>query len=266
MSNPSGIVKRIPLIKFPNRKAGQTQGIVLRLLVLCFFFPPPPLLLCFGIGSIWFRSFCVLEMAPLSLPLSLALSLIRSCIVDAWRNGYPDFLLVEISCVSFCMAGGDDQGLVVRETSSELLCMHGREQGIPSLHLKCSACMGEEKKRLLSIWIAFQAWERRGLLRKAFIASRGIYLFNSAGGTTKINGLGQKKTTTSKHGQLLLGGSLTHIEDCSQNQNSASKLRRFSNKRFHCGGCKEYIPIGRILCWEIDRTEPTDMTLASNPV
>ncbi|KAH9571207.1 hypothetical protein CY35_02G081900 [Sphagnum magellanicum] len=26
MSNPSGIVKRIPLIKFPNRKAGQTQG------------------------------------------------------------------------------------------------------------------------------------------------------------------------------------------------------------------------------------------------
>lgn len=83
MSNPSGIVKRIPLIKFPNRKAGQTQGIVLRLLVLCFFFPPPPLLLCFGIGSIWFRSFCVLEMAPLSLPLSLALSLIRSCIVDA---------------------------------------------------------------------------------------------------------------------------------------------------------------------------------------
>jgi hypothetical protein len=77
MSNPSGIVKRIPLIKFPNRKAGQTQGIVLRLLVLCFFFFP--LLLCFGIGSIWFRSFCGLEMAP----LSLSLSLIRSCIVDA---------------------------------------------------------------------------------------------------------------------------------------------------------------------------------------
>jgi hypothetical protein len=65
MSSPSGIVKRIPLIKFPNRKAGQTQGIVLRLLVLCFF--PPPLHLCFGIGSIWFRSFCGLEMAPLSL-------------------------------------------------------------------------------------------------------------------------------------------------------------------------------------------------------
>lgn len=38
MSNPSGIVKRIPLIKFPNRKAGQTQGIVLRLLLLCFYF------------------------------------------------------------------------------------------------------------------------------------------------------------------------------------------------------------------------------------
>jgi hypothetical protein len=43
MSNPSGIVKRIPLIKFPNRKAGQTQGIVLRLLVL-FFFPLTSLL------------------------------------------------------------------------------------------------------------------------------------------------------------------------------------------------------------------------------
>jgi hypothetical protein len=44
MSNPSGIFKRIPLIKFPNRKAGQTQGIVLRLLILCFFFPLTSLL------------------------------------------------------------------------------------------------------------------------------------------------------------------------------------------------------------------------------
>jgi hypothetical protein len=52
MSNPSGIVKRIPLIKFPNRKAGQTQGIVLRLLVLCVFFFPLTSLLRYRINLV----------------------------------------------------------------------------------------------------------------------------------------------------------------------------------------------------------------------
>lgn len=76
MSNPSGIVKRIPLIKFPNRKAGQTQGIVLRLLVLCFF-PPLP----YFSASVSDQSGFVV-FADLKWVLSLS-SLIRSCIVDA---------------------------------------------------------------------------------------------------------------------------------------------------------------------------------------
>jgi hypothetical protein len=74
MTNPSGIVKRIPLIKFPNRKAGQTQGIVLRLLVLCFFFPPPPYFSASVSDQSGFVVFAYLKWR-LSLFLSLSLSL-----------------------------------------------------------------------------------------------------------------------------------------------------------------------------------------------